>query len=227
MSFPNSTGLPEAVPAAVSQIAEVMSGFPAHWCLCGGWAVDAWLGRQTREHGDIDISVFEDGQRALLGHFEGWHLIAHDEVEPDADQAWDGRKLALPAHIHASRDRDSVLAWVTEPKAPVEGTTVRLEIVIDARSENEWLLKPDPRVALPLRQAIGQTAWGVPAAAPEVLLFFKATAYFGQGGQWKRPRDDADFESLLPVLEPAQRAWLQSAIVQEIPAHPWLEALSG
>jgi hypothetical protein len=45
-----------------------MSSFPAPWALCGGWAIDAWLGRQTREHGDVDVSVFLQDQRALFEH---------------------------------------------------------------------------------------------------------------------------------------------------------------
>lgn len=32
----------------------------------------------------------------------GWHLIAHDPNVPGATiEAWDGRRLDLPAHIHA------------------------------------------------------------------------------------------------------------------------------
>ena len=52
---------------------------PPPWALAGGWAVDAWLGRVTRDHLDVDIAVFANDHQALLEHFAGWQLIGHDE----------------------------------------------------------------------------------------------------------------------------------------------------
>jgi len=167
-----------------------MSGFPARWSLCGGWAVDAWLGRQTRDHGDVDVSVFADDQRALFEHLTGWKLIAHDSSVPDdTTDLWDGRHLPHPAHIHASLDPDAF----------------KLEIIIDERSGNEWVMRREPRVELPLEESAGVSAWGLLTAAPEVILFYKATAYWGEEGLWKRPQDDADFAELLPILSQVQR----------------------
>jgi hypothetical protein len=226
LSLRTSNPTPEPVPAPVTYVAGIMSNFPAHWCLCGGWAVDAWLGHQTREHGDIDISVFEDDQRALFDHLNGWHLIAHDAVEPNAGQPWDGRRLATPAHIHAGLSQDAVLAWVADPRAPAPGDMPRLEVDIDLRSGDEWVLRRDPRIALPLQRAVGRSSWGLPTAVPEVLLFFKGTAFFGSS-EWKRPRDDADFVALQPFLDAEQREWLREAITCVLPDHPWLEQLSG
>ena len=46
------------VPETLARVADLMSAFRPKWSLCGGWAADAWLGRQTRDHADIDIAVF-------------------------------------------------------------------------------------------------------------------------------------------------------------------------
>ena len=86
------------VPETVARVAETMSGYPAHWVLCGGWAVDAWLGGETREHGDIDITIFNDDARALYEHLAGWQLIAHDtQVPGNSSEAWTGRPKESPA----------------------------------------------------------------------------------------------------------------------------------
>ncbi|MBK7126671.1 MAG: hypothetical protein IPH65_12265 [Dehalococcoidia bacterium] len=110
---------PLNVPEPVARVAALMSAYPFPWALCGGWAVDSWLGRVTREHADLDIAVFESDQRALLEHLAEWNLIAHDEDEPQAIEPWTGRTLVLPAHLHAREpgleNAALVRQWVTPP----------------------------------------------------------------------------------------------------------------
>src|SRR3990172_775021 len=89
------------VPDAVARVAELMSTFRPTWALCGGWAIDAWLGRQTSDHGDVDVTVFEDDQHRIFDHLADWHLIA-DDASADHGTAWNGRRLTLPAHIHCA-----------------------------------------------------------------------------------------------------------------------------
>src|SRR2546422_8238816 len=98
-----SNGFPEPL----APIAEFMSAFLAPWAICGGWAIDAWLGHQTRDHADVDISVLADDQRVLFDHLAGWQLVAHDLN--DRHQPWDGRHLDLPNHIQARLDANGPL----------------------------------------------------------------------------------------------------------------------
>jgi hypothetical protein len=53
--------------------------------------------------------------------------------------------------------------------------------------------------------------------APEIQLLYKCKGL--------RPKDQADFETVLPALDAARRGWLRSAIAVLSPAHPWLMAL--
>ena len=34
-----------------------LAGIEAPWCVVGGWAIDLFLGEQTRAHGDLEISI--------------------------------------------------------------------------------------------------------------------------------------------------------------------------
>lgn len=192
-----------------------MSSFRPTWCLCGGLAVDAWLGRQTRDHGDVDIAVFQDDLGAFFDHLAGWDLIAHDtQVAGDTSEPWNGRPLVLPAHIHgrSPEARDSMPDRLDDPAQQGFG----LDIQVNERSGDDWIFSRAPRISLPLHQCVGQSGWGLPTLVPEVLLFFKARDL--------RRRDKLDFLGLLPHLTDEQRDWLRNAI--SLVGHPWLTQLS-
>jgi hypothetical protein len=201
------------VPDVVAPIIDAMSSYPAHWALCGGWAVDAWLGRHTREHGDVDISVFVQDQRVLLEHLRGWQLVPHDVHVPDRNEVWAGRHLDLPGHLHGRPDTGEPVA-PTGALMPDEGFS--LDIQLDDCEGSQWFLSRDPLITVPIDDAVAPSPWGVPAVAPEVLLFFKARNL--------RRRDKLDFATVLPRLSGEKRAWLRDAIGRM--GHPWLAELS-
>lgn len=191
-----------------------MASFRAPWALCGAWALDAWLGQITREHGDVDISVFAPDQRSLFEHLRGWQLLPHGpSVGEDYADAWDGRWLEPPSHIHARPDTGDALPSDGIAK---EEQGFRVEFQIDDRSGDDWVLHREPRITFPVRDAITESAWGLPVVVPEVLLFFKAREL--------RRRDKLDFAVALPHLSPQQLEWLRDAISRI--GHPWLSELS-
>jgi hypothetical protein len=199
-----------------------MSTFPAPWALCGGWAVDAWLGRQTRDHGDADFAVFD--QRALFDCLIGdWELVAHDpNVAGDTMEPWKGRALDFPAHIHG-RVRDAGNQTPDRLGAPAQ-QGFGLDIQVNERTGDDWIISRKPRVAIPLQEAIRQSDWGLPTVVPEVLLFYKAGGSSASGLDWLRRRDKLDFLALLPQLTDEQRGWLRHAV--SLLGHPWLSQLS-
>ncbi len=189
-------------PEALSRVADLLTGFEPSWALCGGWAVDAWLGRQTREHVDVDLTVFEEDHLAVREYLaDGWLLNGHDPSDDDSIAPWTGRRLELPAHIHA-RAEGFELDWQ-----------------VNRRSGDEWVFDEPGGLTLPISRAIRTSPWGVPVLAPEAVLYYKALGEI-------RPHDQADIERLLPILRLDQRLWLRDAVAARGPNHPWLEALA-
>ncbi len=220
-----SNSVSSETPERLARVAELMSTFPSDWFLCGGWAVDSWLGRITRDHGDLDITVFGDAADALFKHLAGWQLVAHDEGQGggSSSEEWNGRPLTTPAHLHcrAPDQRGEI------PEDGILTTEMGwwLEVEINPREHGEWVLRDEPRITMPLDRCAATSPWGLPTALPEVLLFFKGTAYEGTR-HYLRPRDHVDFERLFPVLTTGQRDWLQKSISLVDADHPWLGLLS-
>lgn len=186
-----------------ADVKQLMAPYAGTWALCGGWAVDAWLGRVTREHQDIDIAVFLDEQRLFGEQLAEWRLVAHETDEADHQIPWDGHDLAFPSHLHAAKD--------------VQPTR---ELLVNERGEGTWILRRDPRSSLPQARFTLPSPWGIPVMAPEAILFYKMVGD-------PRPRDGQDVINLLPVLTDRQRAWLHEAVELTKPDHPLLPRLRG
>ncbi len=178
-----------------------MARFGAPWFLIGGWAVDAWLGRRSRDHADVDLGYFRDDEERLFRLLSGWHMAAHDTPDADHDDQWDGHALRFPAHIHARH-----------PGKP------ELDLNANEHEGELWVVNRSPLLTVPIESAISDSSWGVPTLAPELVLWHK-------GRPSIRERDHLDFAALRPLLTNVQVSWLRDALAVVDPDHVWLREL--
>lgn len=81
-------------PAAV---AHVMRPRGVWWAVAGGWAIDLWLGEQTREHHDLEVVVARTDQLAVHDVLRtDWDLYCLDP--PGSGwRPWTGDPITAPA----------------------------------------------------------------------------------------------------------------------------------
>lgn len=103
--------------------------------------------------------------------------------------------------------------WVREPGHGV----YRLDIFREPHDGDTWICRRDESIRLPYDQIIVTSPAGIPYLVPEIVLLFKA--------KHDRPKDQADFSGVLPLLNPARRAWLATALARVHPGHPWISEL--
>jgi len=184
-------------PLSVTQVATFLGSAAARWWLSGGWAVDRWIGRQTRDHGDIDVSVARPDWQTLI-HALPRHLTAYaamsGRIRPLADHADD------PA-LHN--------LWVTDGKAWV------LQVNLESGDEDGWRYRRDERVRRGWPDAV-HLIDGVPTGSLATQLLWKSAHPL--------PKDDHDLAVGLPRLSNAEHDWLAGTVALAHPDSPWLGA---
>ena len=188
-------------PLTPQEVAKLLAPLQVPWWIAGGWALDLYLGRQTRDHADIDVAVLRDHQTDVRGLLGGWdpHTASSGVLEPWPGGHW------IEIGIHC--------VWVR--RGPDEPWL--FEILLEERHGDEWQYRRDPQVTLPLAELGLMTKDGIPYLRPEVALLYKAGSDSDDA--------DADLAVVLPKLGIGPRCWLAGALDVWQPGHRWMERL--
>ena len=188
--------------AAVDAVADVMRGFPHPWWVAGGWAVDLFVGRVTREHGDIEIGAFRDTQRALHAHLGRFKLF---KAVDGAFVPWDAATEDIVPPVFQIQ--------ATHESLPGED----LQVFLDDRDGGRWICRRNVAITRPVDD-VTFSARAVRALRPEIQLLFKAKHF-------ELAKNERDFSLVAPLLTSEQRSWLKESTAATHPGHPWIGRL--
>jgi len=176
-----------------------MRNFHAPWAIAGGWALDLFIGRESRSHADVDIAILRADQRRLRAQLSG---RVEKVVDGQLAEWSPSEELILPVHeLHVTWPDDYELEFLLNEYDPIT---------------REWVFRRDGRIRRPLAAAF--VTGRIPYLAPEIVLLYKS----------KTPatKDDADFLTVLSHLRDEQRSWLRDALDVTAPGHNWVSILS-
>ena len=183
-----------------AEAAALLRGLDVPWAVAGGWAIDLFRGGPAREHEDLEIAVPAGRFGAVRAALAGYDMVV----------VGDGGRWPLDSPAFEAMHQ----TWVREPgRGPY-----RLDIFREPHDGGTWICRRDPAIRLPYAEIIARTPDGIPYLVPEIVLLFKA--------KYRRPKDEADFDGVLPLLTPVQRDWLAAALDRVHPGHGWLSRLS-
>lgn len=197
LTAPPPTGAAwDAWPPA--EVARRLAHVQAPWCVAAGWALDLFLGTNTRAHEDTEIAVpaarFDEIVAALPGY--AWDVVGDGLMWPYPER--------LDQHFQT---------WLRDP-----GTgRYRLDVFREPHTQDRWVCRRDREITLGYHELINRTADGVPYVIPEVALLFKA--------KHRRDKDEADFSRVLPHLDATARSRLRGWLIRVHPGHTWIDAL--
>ena len=174
------------------------------WCIAGGWALDLHLGKETREHSDIDVVIYREDQRVLYQFLKkDWSLYKaqNGKLEP-----WENGEI-----LNNIND-----IWVSKNSA----SPWSFQIMLVDSENNEWIYRREKSIKRAKDKIFVRTSDGIPYIKPEVQLLYKA------GSSKIRAKDFKDFQNILPLLVPKEKEWLKFSLNKQFPhGHNWIEYL--
>jgi hypothetical protein len=188
------------------EVAKFFSALAVPWWIAGGWALDLFLGFQTREHEDIDVEFLRRDQQAVRALLGAWDI---QEAHPELAANWPFREWELGQDL--SPDVHDI--WCR----PNKDSPWTLQLLVNNVIDDQWVFRRDARISRPLASIGRLTDDGIPYIVPEIQNLFKAKGL--------RPKDEVDFARTLPYLDEESRSWLAQALAIAHPGHPWLAQL--
>ena len=180
----------------VSTVIDLLRYSPGRWWLSGGVAIDEYLGFVSRPHGDIDVTVAR----------EDWPAV--QEFLDPVLEIW----IARDGQLHSARSTSLLPGdhniWARWPG----GGPWRLQLNLEDISGDVWRYRRDHRVTRPVAEASWRSS-RVTCISPAVQLLWKAKGPL--------PKDEHDYQLVVPRLLESERRWLGDAIRLAHPSSPW------
>ena len=178
---------------------EWMSEFNEQWGIAGGWAIDLFIGEETRLHSDVEVATFREDQHVLKKTLSDWSF---EKVVKGELITWEEEWLELPIHeIHGVHKE----------------TGERLEVLLNEKKGGKWIFRRESSISFPESTLFLYSNEGIPYLHPAVVLLYKAKG--------AREKDHADFNAVKDLLTMEDRLWLRKALRIHVPGHLWIQEL--
>ena len=210
---------------------ELLKSGGFEYAICGGFAIELFLDRTVRKHGDIDITAFWDERDKIILYMQslGWSVyelygggMAHHITDVS-------NQLKVKRNIFCMKNDCSIVTLTPTNEADMfvvdfdhngQDKLTFVEFLLNDAEAGNFLYARNHAVFLPLSQAI-LTRNGIRYLAPEMVLLYKSTDTERVGYQ-------IDYDTAMEMMSDKQKMWLHDALTVMNPAgHKWLPTWSG
>jgi hypothetical protein len=170
------------------------------WAVAGGWAIDLWLGTETRQHHDVEVVVRRDSRSRV------WDELHDSSTLSCIDPPGNGWRPWLRS------DDVAPPAFQLNARGPAHDFDVFLEAV----AGGVWTFRRDDRIRRPVDEVTTRRS-GIPILRPEVQLLYMAKS--------TEAKNELDFTAAAPTLGAGASRWLRDALAIAHPSHRWIAEL--
>lgn len=174
-------------PYSLSEVRQKLQGLD--WILAGGVALKQFVGKAYRTHDDIDILVQRDNQHSISQYIPHKQLFV---------AAIPGQLIPLDTQKYYDKPIQDI--WCLNGG----NTAWSLQMMLFDVEDSFWVYKRNPAICLPLSQIYFEKE-GVKILNPEIQLLYKSNTI--------RPKDQLDFEAIMPLLSKKAKLWLREALM--------------
>jgi len=201
------------------------------WHLCGGFAIDVYLGRPTRKHKDIDITVSFEDLPGCIDYLKskGWEIdapVGGQRLVPvetalksrdlSFDNIWCCRK---DAGLIRTVKQEGIYRYVEFPDR--EQTELDyIEVLFNKVEKGIFYYGKNHEIKRDAGKAFIQKG-KFSILAPEIILLYKSRNH-------EKREYQMDFDRAVHQLEKERYDWLLQAMNVEYPeGHPWLDRIEN
>lgn len=215
----------------IRQANELLRNQGFEYAFCGGWAIDLFIGKETRKHGDIDIFAYWTERDTIIEYMQSLgfqvyemlgggkaHYITdiHDQIKSKRNIFCFTQDCEL-VHLSETAERG---IYSVDFKHIGQTKLNFMEFLFNKKEERDLLYARSHDVRLALSDAF-LVRDGLPYLAPEMCLLYKSTDIDREGYQ-------SDFDNAMLHMNQRQIHWLEDALAMLYPeGHRWRDCLVG
>jgi hypothetical protein len=196
------------------------------YAICGGYAIELFLQREIRTHGDIDVSVYWNERDKVILYMKslGWDVyemcgngMAHFIKDINNQMRIKRNIFCIKDDcelVKISPSNESDMYYIEFDR--IGQTKLNfIEFLFNNRSEDEFIYARNERLTRSLSKAI-MVRNNIPYLSPELVLLYKSTD-IEREGYW------LDYREVICMMNWEQKQWLISALNDMYPSgHPWV-----
>ena len=220
------------------ELKRLMESIGVRWAVCGGDAIDLFVGKQTRLHKDIDVAVLWDDREQII---QGFLDMKWRVFEPDGGLLREIRSLSedlrTEDNLWCIRPGTDSYTIVRHHDNYYEISTDRedqdildyVEVLFNRVMNGQFLYKRNPSIYLD--NYLYHSESGIPYLAPEMVLLYKSifVRYTNSPEEAHRIMVENyrhDFDVAAEKMTMEQRQWLENALLCSYPnGHEWIGKL--
>lgn len=196
------------------------------WHLCGGFAIDAYLGKITRKHKDIDITVSFDDMRACIQYLKskGWVIdapVGNQRLAPVEfalehsdlyfDNIWCYKSDADFIKIEKTEGVFKYVKFIYREQTELDF----IEVLFNKVEKGIFYYQKNHNIMINTDMAFIKKG-RISILAPEIILLYKSRNY--DNYDYKH-----DFDVVINKLEKERYDWFINAMSKVyLEGHPWI-----
>lgn len=215
----------------MKEAVELLKAGHFEYAICGGFAIELFLGKEIRKHGDIDILAYWNDRDLIIQYMNslGWEVyemcgggVAHHITDVS-------NQLRIKRNIFCIKDHCELISLTQADKPDMyyldfshsgQKSLNFIEFLFNDRTETDFLYARSFDVKRELTKAL-LICDDITYLAPELVLLYKSTDINREGYQM-------DFDEAYARMNKDQKNWLQNALIKLYPAgHPWIKLEGG